>query len=698
MRDYPPPRLSPEQDQKRPKKGEGKAKAPWSLGHFAAWSLIVLSFAIYFAITPRERPPESTSYSSFKELVTQDEVRWVLIKGEVITGALQDSETNEPQTSSEASKGSAGAFAFTTIVPSLGDPGLLALLEEHGVEVRTQTDSRSFLQILVTGALPWIFFMVIIFFFLGRLLRRSAGEGGGPFGFRKSQAHRFQKSESEVRWANVAGLENAKAELKEVVEYLKDPSPFEVVGARLPRGILLVGPPGGGKTLLARATAGEADVPFFSISGSAFVEMFVGVGASRVRDLFENAKKEAPSIIFIDEIDSIGRVRGTGLGGGHDEREQTLNQILAEMDGFTSNESVIVLAATNRPDVLDPALIRPGRFDRQITLDLPHRQARLAILNIHVRNVPLARGVNLEKLAAKTVGFSGADLSNLINEAALAAVRDKRGEVTEVDLERSYDRVLMGGEREERILPDERKVIAFHEAGHALLAHLLPEADPLEKVTILPRGRALGATQQMPAEDRHNYSRRYLLGRITILLGGRAAEKIVFDDVTSGAEDDIKKATQLARRMVCQWGMSDQVGPVHYPVGEEHPFLGREMAAPRNFSEDTARGIDQEVQSLVGEMENRATNHLHHHRSLLNRLAMELLEKETLGAAAIEALLGEHPGIRPRLDLPRIKDAGGLESFRVSDDTSADDLNKVQEPTGNLDEEYDLEAKLEKAP
>jgi cell division protease FtsH len=438
----------------------------------------------------------------------------------------------------------------------------------------------------------------------------------------------------------VAGLTNAKKEFVEIIDFLKDPGKYRAIGAKLPKGILLAGPPGTGKTLMARATAGEAGVPFFSISGSEFIEMFVGVGASRVRDMFENAKKDAPAIIFIDELDSIGRVRGTGLGGGHDEREQTLNQILAEMDGFAPNTNVIVMAATNRPDVLDPALIRPGRFDRQVTLDLPQKNARREILELHTRLVPLGEGIDLESLAKRTVGFSGAELANLVNEAALLAARKGKRKVEGEDFDQGMDKILMGLEREDLINESEKRAVAYHEAGHALLAKHLPGADPLKRVSIIPRGRSLGATEQLPEEDRHNLSRQYLLNRIAIILGGRVAEKLVFNDITTGAGDDLKKATELVRRMVCQWGMSDQLGPVTFPRGEQHPFLGREIQEARDFSEDTAKMIDEEVRSILLRMEERAEEVLRDKRDQLDILANALLEHESLLNEEVDRILG----------------------------------------------------------
>jgi cell division protease FtsH len=442
----------------------------------------------------------------------------------------------------------------------------------------------------------------------------------------------------------VAGLDNAKKELQEVKEYLKDPAKFQRLGGELPKGLLLVGPPGVGKTLLAQATAGEADVPFYSISGSEFIEMFVGVGASRVRDMFKKAKKDAPAIIFIDEIDSIGRVRGSGLGGGHDEREQTLNQILAEMDGFSPHQSVVVMAATNRPDVLDPALIRPGRFDRRITLDLPQKKARLKILETHTREVPLADEVDLENLAQRTPGLSGADLKNIVNEAALLAARKNKQQVDTEDFEQSRDKILMGLEREDVIKDEDKKLIACHEAGHALLAKLLPGADPLQKVTIIPRGQSLGATEQIPEKERHNIKRSYLLNRLAIMLGGRAAEKIMFEDVSTGAADDLKKATELVRRMVCQWGMSDKIGPVTFRRGETHPFLGRELTESRDFSEHTARLIDEEIQAIVVNMEKKAHETLADNRDSLEALTDQLLEHETLTEEKVDDILKETAG------------------------------------------------------
>src|SRR6056297_1498368 len=461
------------------------------------------------------------------------------------------------------------------------------------------------------------------------------------FGFGKSKAKLFEKSMSDVEFDDVAGLENTKKELQEIIGFLKDPDKYRSLGGKLPKGVLLVGPPGTGKTLMARAVAGEAEVPFFSISGSEFIEMFVGVGASRVRDMFDNAKKESPAIIFIDEIDSIGRVRGTGVGGGHDEREQTLNQILNEMDGFSPQESVVVMAATNRPDVLDSALTRPGRFDHQVPLELPQKNARISILKVHTKHVTVGDDVALEVVANRTVGFSGAELQNLVNEAALLAARKGKEKVEAEDFDQARDKILMGIEREDLINEEEKEVIAYHESGHAMMSMLLPGADPLEKVTIIPRGRALGATEQIPEEDRFNLTRGYLLDRITVMLGGRAAEQVQFSDSTTGAGDDLQKATEIARRMVTQWGMSDKVGSVAFQYGSSHPFLGRELGSQKDFSEETAKIIDDEVRRLVSECLSKAIDVLNNHKQELDSLAQALLDRETLSKNEVKEIIGK---------------------------------------------------------
>ncbi|EGG98592.1 Cell division protein FtsH [gamma proteobacterium IMCC2047] len=495
---------------------------------------------------------------------------------------------------------------------------------------------------VVTGFLPWLL-IIFFFFYASRAMqnRMTGGGSGGIFNFSRSRARRYERSDNGPTFDDVAGLESAKQDLQEVVDYLKSPTKFQRLGAKMPKGILMMGAPGTGKTLLAKAPAAEAEVPFFSISGSEFIELYVGVGASRVRDMFANARKEAPSLIFIDEIDSVGRVRGTGLGGGNDEREQTLNQILAEMDGFEPEEVVVVLAATNRPDVLDPALLRPGRFDRKVILELPQKKARREILRVHTRKTPLADDVDLEKIAAMTVGFSGADIENLVNEAALHAARTDASALTDLDFLYARDKVVMGTERKDLINVSERARIACHESGHALTALLLPHSDPVQKVSIVPRGRALGVTEQLPTEDRHNIDELYLKERLQILLGGRGAEKLMYGNISSGAANDLKEATSLARSMVVNWGMSEEMGPLCFRDGEAHPFLGRELAEPRSYSEATAQLIDQEIRRLLQEAEAAVLQLLGTHRDSLQRLVDDLLEHESLDHQQILALLDE---------------------------------------------------------
>ena len=595
--------------------------------------LLLLLFLFYFGSSLRPHVPQ-ISYSAFRNQLTEGNVSLVTVQEDKLSGSLKKPmELGSGENKIEIKK-------FRTILPSFGDPKLLSLLEKNKVTINTKSEERSWFITLLIGVLPWVLIIGFFVWSSKKLQQRMGGLGkGGPFSFGKSKAKLYQRSSSDVTFKDVAGLHHAKKELSEIVDYLKDPSKFRNLGGELPRGILMIGPPGTGKTLMSRAVAGEADVPFYSISGSEFIEMFVGVGASRVRDMFEKAKKEAPTIIFIDELDSIGRVRGTGVGGGHDEREQTLNQILAEMDGFSEHESVVVIAATNRPDVLDPALIRPGRFDRRVVLDRPDKRARKEILEIHTRKTPLAEDVDLDVVAAMTVGFSGADIKNLVNEAALLAGRKDKDEVEAEDFELALDKIRLGIEREDYISHEDKEIIAYHEAGHTLMAELLPKADPLKKVSIIPRGRALGATEQLPEEDRYNLSRSYLLDRIAVMLGGRSAEKLVFNDLTTGAGDDLKQATQLARRMVCQWGMSEKLGPVTFRQGETHPFLGREIAEPKDFSEETARIIDEEVRRIVGEMEEKAEKIIRANRQKLDILAQALVEHETLEKEEVDRLL-----------------------------------------------------------
>jgi cell division protease FtsH len=571
---------------------------------------------------------ERISYTEFKEAVDKEQVAEVVIRGDIVEGRFNGQNETE---------------RFTTVIPAIDDPQLIELLEEKGVTILAESTQNTWVQTLMIVFLPWLL-IIGLFIYLGRRMQnRMGGAQDGLFGFSRSKAKLFSKESVSILYSDVAGLENAKKEMQEIVDFLKDSKQFRKLGATLPKGILLVGPPGVGKTLMAQATAGEANVPFYSISGSEFIEMFVGVGASRVRDLFKKAKQSEPAIIFIDEIDSIGRVRGTGLGGGHDEREQTLNQILAEMDGFSPRRSIVVLAATNRPDVLDPALVRPGRFDRQITLDLPQKQARHEILKTHVRQVPLDEDVKLNVIADRTVGLSGADLKNLVNEAALIAARQKKDQVSAEDFEKARDKILMGIEREDVISAEEKQVVAYHEAGHALLAQLLPGADPLQKVSIIPRGRSLGVTEQVPEEDRYNLKRSYLLNRIAIMLGGRVAERIIFGETSTGASDDLKRATQIARRMVCEWGMSEKIGPANFSQTSSHPFLGRELSEPKDFSEQTARVIDEEISKILLQSQGVAEEILKKNQKQMVRLAEALLSHETLSKEQVDVLMADKP-------------------------------------------------------
>ncbi len=524
---------------------------------------------------------------------------------------------------------------FKTYIP-FDDPVLVKRLLEKGVTVNAKPSSNW--TSIVLGILPWV--LVLGIWFL--LIRRMSVGPDRAFSFGKSRARILNESRPKVTFDDVAGVDEAKEELKEVIEFLKAPQKFQKLGGKIPKGVLLVGPTGTGKTLLARAVAGEAGVPFLSISGSDFVEMFVGVGAARVRDLFEQGKRNAPCIIFIDEIDAVGRQRGAGLGGGHDEREQTLNQLLVEMDGFETTDGVIIMAATNRPDILDLALLRPGRFDRQIVVDRPDILGREAILKVHTRKIPLANDVNLKILARGTPGFSGADLANMVNEAALLAARRNRNQVTMQDFEDAKDKVLMGVERKSLLISEQEKEwIAYHEAGHTLVSKLIPGTDPIHKVTIIPRGRALGITQQLPIDDRKIYSKTYCLNQLAVMLGGRAAELLIFNDLSTGARDDIDRATQLARKMVCEWGMSERLGPLTFGKKDEEIFLGREFGLHRNFSEETARLIDEEIKRIVEEQAQRASRLIEENKPKLIRLAKKLLEKEILEGSEIDQILAE---------------------------------------------------------
>jgi len=597
-------------------------------------AVLLLLLLMYQQYPPAEVIYE-VPYSQFKTLLKSSSVQEVVIRGQSLEGRLNTVEAIGP-------KGEK-AQRFRTQLPPFGDDTLLPLLETDAVKVTVKSDlERTGWVAVLLSLMPWLVLFLFFYWIYKRTSSALGGRLGGPGELKKfleSPGH--EAKVPDVTFNDVAGQENAKREVTELVEFLKNPAEFQKLGAEVPRGVLLMGAPGTGKTLMARALAGEAGVPFFSISGSEFIEVFVGVGASRVRNLFDAAKKNAPSIIFIDELDSVGRTRGTGLGGGHDEREQTLNQILAEMDGFSGHEAVIVIAATNRPDVLDPALLRPGRFDRHVTLDLPDLKDRVAILKVHVRKVPLAEDVDLQQIAAGTPGFSGADLKNLVNEAAMFAARAKQHQVTMAEFDEARDKLLLGTVRTLAIQPEERHRLAIHEAGHTLVAYYLPHADPLYKVTIIPRGQALGGTQQLPLAERHTLPENYLKDRLAVMLAGRAAEKLLLDTVSSGADEDIRMVTALARAMVARWGMSEDIGPIDLRESEEHPFLGREIAQPRHYSEHSARAVDEAVRKLVHQAEECANTTLQAHRPQLERLIAELEAKETLQRTEIEQALGE---------------------------------------------------------
>ncbi len=588
--------------------------------NLSLWLVIGLVMVFIFNLfnEPQKSIPE-IPYSGFLEHVEKGEVTSVVIQGDKLDGTF---ENQAP---------------FFTVIP-VQDPDMMHLLKEKGVtiQVKPVEDTPWYLALLVSWFPMLLLIGVWIFF-----MRQMQTGGGRALSFGRSKAKLVTDQSTKVTFEDVAGIEEAKEELGEIIDFLKDPKKFTRLGGRIPKGVLLIGSPGTGKTLLARAIAGEADVPFFTISGSDFVEMFVGVGASRVRDLFVQAKKNAPCIIFIDELDAVGRHRGAGLGGGHDEREQTLNQLLVEMDGFESAEGVILVAATNRPDVLDPALLRPGRFDRQVVVPVPDLRGREQILKVHVNNVPLGPDVELSVIARGTPGFSGADLENLVNEAALLAARENKETVSMADFEKAKDKVLMGTERKSLIISDEEKrITAYHEAGHTLVAKILPGTDPIHKVTIIPRGRALGLTQQLPEEERHSYPRSYLLNNLAILMGGRVAEELIMNEFTTGAGNDIEKASHLARKMVCEWGMSDGLGPIAFGRKEEHPFLGRDFSQVKDYSEETARRIDQEILKIVHDSYKRAKSVIQEDIDCLHSIANALLEKESLDAASIEQIMG----------------------------------------------------------
>ena len=604
------------------------SEKPFLFGRYEylMWLLIMITTSLYFfSLNQNSQAIKTLNYTELLNQVERGQITAVEIQGLQLRGR---------------SRGATSGYDFKTTLPEFIDHQLLDILSANHVAVEIKSSQTpTWLQLLM-GVLPWL--LIIGFFvYSGRMMRNRIGGSSGPFSFTQSRARRFDKKESGPGYESVAGLESAKQELQEIIDYLKTPEKFRALGAKMPKGILMMGPPGTGKTLLARATAAEAGVPFYSISGSEFIEMYVGVGASRVRDMFKQARKEAPALIFIDEIDSVGRVRGTGMGGGNDEREQTLNQVLAEMDGFSADEAVVVLAATNRPDVLDPALLRPGRFDRKIILELPQKKARRDILRVHTRGTPLAEDVDLDNVVAATVGFSGADIENLVNEAALHAARLNKQQLDNSDFDYARDRVVMGAERKDLIVVGERQRIACHEAGHALAAFYAEHSDPVQRVTIIPRGRALGMTEQLPEEERHNLVDDYLRDRLTILLAGRGAEKQLFNNTSSGAADDLQQATKLARHMVMNWGMSDALGPVGYRAGEAHPFLGMELSEPKEYSEATAELIDQEVRRLLTQAETLVSELLGSHAEQLQQLIDALLEHESLNRQQLIKLLGD---------------------------------------------------------
>ena len=598
---------------------------------------LFLMNALYALLAQQGVQTAEISYSRFRSELAADNIKQITVKGMAITGEFRAKTKVSEQVQGKAVVRE--VTGFTTVMPAISDQTLMADLTSHKVEVKGVSTESSFWVTALITVVPWL--ILIGIWWMGTRAMRGQGPGAMLGSFSRSGARTYTTQEKvSVTFDDVAGMEDSKQELKEVVDYLRNPQQFERVGGKVPKGVLLVGPPGTGKTLLARAVAGEAGVTFFSISASQFIEMFVGVGASRVRDLFANAKKAAPSIIFIDELDAVGRSRGAGFGGGHDEREQTLNQLLSEMDGFDQHQEVIVIAATNRPDVLDPALLRPGRFDRHVVIERPDWRDREKILQVHVRKIALGEGIDLGVLARGTPGMTGADLENLVNEAAILASRENAAAVGMEHLERAKDKILMGGERKMFLSAEEKRVTAIHEAGHTLVAKLLPGTDPIHKVTIIPRGMALGVTQQLPEDDRYHYPRSYLEKRLAVSMGGRVAERLVFGEVSTGAQSDLKQVTDLAEKMVCQWGMSEKVGAMTFSRGEEHPFLGRKLAEEKTFSEAMAWRIDQEIAAFVRRAEEQAEQLLAANLPKLELLAAALQEEETLDGARVDEIIG----------------------------------------------------------
>ena len=624
-----------------------KKEAPASFPGGASWRPIYLVYAVivifmaaqYLFMRPQPAVP-AIEYGVFLDQLDAGAVAEIDMQGAVLRGSF----AKPVPLSLNAGAAPVAITDFTTRLPAIQGETLIVKLREHKVRINVlKPEEESVFTRLLVGVLPWVVVLGVWMLVMRRAAKGVGGGAGGLFSFGESKARLVtEAARPKVTFADVAGMDNVKVELREIIDFLKDPKKFAAIGARVPRGVLLIGAPGTGKTLLARATAGEAGVPFFAINASEFVEMFVGVGAARVRDMMKRAKAAKPSIVFIDEIDAVGRTRGAGFGGGHDEREQTLNQLLAEMDGFETNEEVIVMAASNRPDVLDPALLRPGRFDKHIVVDRPGLKERRAILEIHTRTKKLAPGVDLEGLAQGTTGMTGAELERLANVAALIALRKGQDRIRMIDFEDARDESLMGMVREETISALEKRITAYHEAGHVVVAWELPGTDPVHKVSIVPRGQAMGATQLLPTEDRHYYPRRFLEGKLAVALGGRVAERLVFADTSTGAQNDLKGATDIAEKMVAQWGMSAKVGPVYVDRGEEHPFLGRKLTEGKSYSEELAALMDQEIRTLIVAAECRADEILTKNRPTLERIAQALLVEEILDEARITAIIG-HP-------------------------------------------------------
>ena len=648
-----------DQEGREKKKIEGEytpLQPSWQPSDWRIWYVMALIFLLFaYSVLFVPAGPERITYTRFLEQVRQGNVESVDIQGDEISGTLKEPaevpgeepspgwglfRDDEPADNDTDFEGAARTFTdFVTYLPAFGHEGLMDILDDQGVEVQTHPERDATLWYALITMIPFLILIGLIYY---QYRRFQGGGGDGLFGIGKSQAKLYDQSQQSVTFKDVAGARGAKTELGEIVSYLKNPGKVRELGAEVPKGIMLVGPPGTGKTLLAKAVAGEADVPFFSITGSDFMEMFVGIGAKRVRQLFDDAKKNAPSIIFIDELDAIGRRRGAGLGGGHDEREQTLNQMLSEMDGFESSHDVIVISATNRPDVLDPALLRPGRFDRRVMVDLPTTEDRRMIIDVYVKNKTLSDDVDLDRLARGTPGFSGADIENLLNEAALLAARKSKGKIDNEDIEEARDKIIIGIEREGMaITQEEKEMVAFHEAGHAIVGAKLKYADPLHKVSIVPRSQAMGITQQIPDEEKYIYHREYLTDRLAVMMGGRAAEMLVFNTATSGAGNDLQQATKTARKMVLEWGMSGRFEHMALGSPGENVFLGEGIAKQREYSEMTAQEVDSEVESILNKAYTKAVQVLEENRQAMDQLVKELMDKEEIAGERVYELVGD---------------------------------------------------------